>query len=149
MMFLVYIVVAVACGLIALIFISGRPAIAVTFLAVALFGLAPVFQASDGIPAHADGRLASEQWRLLAVAPLPDDIFVVTVRYQPDDIRTYRLVLPEGREREKFLQAGQAIKKGKALAGKARRGRAGLLNDGDMTFDFAEVPQATKEGTSP
>ncbi len=149
MMFFVYIAVSVAAGLLALIFLFGRPALAVIFLAVSLFVLAPVFQSADGIPAHADGRLASEQWRLLAVAALPGGVFVITLRFQPDDIRTYRLTLPDGQERDKFLQAQQALKKGRALTGKARRGRAGRLDDSEMGFDFVEVPQATKEGTPP
>ncbi len=148
MMFLVYIAVSVACGLIALIFLAGRPSIAVTFLAIALLGLAPLFQASDGIPAHADGRLAAEQWRLLSVAALPGDVFVVAVRFQPDDIRAYRLVLPDGQQRDQFLQAQSSLKKGKQVVGKARRGRAGQLNDSAMQFDFTEAPQVQKEGAA-
>ncbi len=147
MMFFVYIAVSVACGLLALIFLFGRPAIAVTFLAVSLLGLAPLFQSADGIPAHADGRLAGEPWRLLAVVVLPGDVFVVTLRFQPDDVRTYRLTLPDGQQRDQFLQAAAGLKKGKALMGRARRGRAGRLDDSEMGFDFVEVPQATKEGT--
>ncbi len=148
MMFFVYITVAVFVGLVSLLFIFGRPAIAVTFLAVSLLGLAPLMQRSDGIPAHADGRLAAEPWHLLSVAVLPGDTFIVTLRFQPDDIRTYRLVLPDGQQRDQFLQAQQSLKKGRALMGRARKGRAGLLNDSEMQFDFTEVPQAQKEGAS-
>ncbi len=172
MMFLVYIATCFVFGTVALLFISGRPAGAVTVLAVGLLALAPIFQRSDGIPAHADGRLAAEQWRLLSVATLPDNVFIVTIRYgcaspggqasseggvRPEragsptsceDIRTYRLVLSDGQQRDQFLQAAGALKKGKALMGRARKGRAGQLNDSEMQFDFTEVPQAQKEGQS-
>ena len=148
MMFLVYIATCVAFGATALIFINGRAPIAVTFLAISLLALAPVFQASDGIPAHADGRLAAEPWQLLSVAALPGDVFVVTVRFQPDDIRAYRLVLPDGQQRDRFLQAQSSLKKGKQVVGKARRGRAGQLNDSAMQFDFTEAPQVQKEGAT-
>ncbi len=149
MMFTIYILVAVAFGSMALIFIWGRPALAVTFFAIAIFGLAPLFQASDGIPAHADGRLAAEQWKLLGVAPLPDNVFIVTLKFAGDDIRTYRLVLPSGQQRDKFLEAQRGLKAGKTMMGKARKGRAGLMDDSEMDFDFVEAPQATKEGSPP
>ncbi len=149
MMFATYIVTAVFIGLIALLFLWGRPAFAVTMVAVATFGLAPLFQASDGIPAHADGRLAAEQWKLLAVAPLPDNVFIVILRFADDDIRTYRLVLPSGQQRDKFLEAQRGLKAGKMMMGKARKGRAGLMSDSEMDFDFVEAPQATKEGSPP
>ncbi len=149
MMFFVYILVCIGFGAVALSFLFNRAPTAVTLMAVCLFALVPIFQASDGIPAHADGRLASEQWRVLAVAPLPDNVFIVTLKFAGDDIRTYRLALPDGRERDKLLQAQQSIKQGKALMGKARRGRAGLLDDSEMQFDFTEAPQVTKEGQTP
>ncbi len=149
MMFFVYPLICVVFGVLALTFIQGRAPVAVTLLAVALFGLAPVFQASDGIPAHADGRLAAEQWKLLGVAPLPDNVFIVTLRFADDDIRTYRLVLPSGQQRDKFLEAQRGLKAGKTMMGKARKGRAGLMDDSEMDFDLVEVPQATKEGSPP
>ncbi len=148
MMFLVYVATCFVFGTVALLFISGRPAGAVTVLAVGLLALAPIFQRSDGIPAHADGRLAAEQWRLLSVAVLPGDTFIVTLRFQPDDIRTYRLVLPDGQQRDQFLQAQASLKKGRALMGRARKGRAGQLNDSEMQFDFSEAPQVQKEEAS-
>ncbi len=149
MMFFVYVLVCIGFAAVALSFLFNRAPVAVTLMAVCLFSLVPIFQASDGIPAHADGRLAAEQWRLLAVAPLPDSVFIVTLLFHPDDIRTYRLTLPNGQQRDKFLEAQRSIKQGKTLMGKARRGRAGLLDDSEMQFDFTEAPQATKEGQSP
>ncbi len=147
MMFFVYILVCIGFAAVALSFLFNRAPAAITLMAICLFSLVPIFQASDGIPAHADGRLAAEQWRLLAVAPLPDSVFIVTLKFGSDDIKTYRLVLPDGRERDKFLQAQQSIKQGKTLTGKARRGRAGLLDDSEMQFDFTEAPQVQKEQT--
>ncbi len=149
MMFFVYVLVCIGFAAVALSFLFERASFAITLMAVCLFALVPIFQASDGIPAHADGRLAAEQWRLLAIAQLPDSVFIVTLRFGSDDIKTYRLVLPDGRERDKFLQAQQSIKQGRALMGKAGRGRAGLLDDSEMQFDFTEVPQAAKEGSPP
>ncbi len=148
MMFFVFIVACIGFGVVAIAFIADRAPIAVTIMAIVLLGLAPIMQRSDGIPAHADGRLAAEQWRLLSVAVLPGDTFIVTLRFQPDDVRTYRLVLPDGQQRDQFLQAAGALKKGRALMGKAHKGRAGLLNDSEMQFDFVEVPQAQKEGAT-
>lgn len=148
-MITVFIVTVVAFGAVALTFIFGRSAIAVTLVAIACFGLAPVFQAADGKPADPDGRLAGEEFRLLAVAPLAQDRFLVSVLYGEDDIRTYRIELKSNEAKERFLKAAGAMKKGRVMMGRAKRGRAGLIAADDMDFSFTEAPEAAPKGPSP
>lgn len=142
-----YILSALAFGIVALVFLWNRPHWAVTLMAVGLFGLAPVFQADAGKPAMADARLASEQWRLLSVAPLSDGVFLVSVRYQVGDVRTYSLHLETPEQRDAFLKAAQALKKGHVLNGRAARGRAGLESD-DLGFSFSEAPDSNPKPPS-
>jgi hypothetical protein len=102
-----------------------------------------------GIPALPDERLAADEWRVLAVAPLDNDQFLVSVRYRAGDIRTYRLTITDPRQRDEFLRAIQAQKKGRALNGKAARGRAGQIGDDAMGFSFRNVPDLQPKETSP
>lgn len=95
-----------------------------------------------GSPALPDERLATEQWRVLAVAQLEEDRFLVSVGYANSDIRTYRLSIHDPAQRDEFLKAVQAMRKGRSLVGKARKGRAGLPNDSSMDFQFGDAPEA-------
>ena len=148
-MMLVFAFVCVCVGLIALAFLFARPAGAVVLAAVTCFALAGVFQDAAGLPADPDGRLAAEEWRVLSIAPLADDNFIVSVMYQAGDVRTYRLLLTSEEAKDAFLKAGQSLKRGLRLNGKARRGRGGQLSDSDMGFSFSEAPELTKKGTQP
>jgi hypothetical protein len=142
-LFGLFALVAAAFGVVALAFLFRKPHWAVTVMAVALLAMAPIFQGSAGTPANADGRLAREQWRLLSVAPLPDNVFIVSVVYPPNDVRTYRLSLANQGDRDAFLKAAQGLKRGRFLIGKAKRGRAGLIDDAEMNFSFADAPEAS------
>jgi hypothetical protein len=102
-----------------------------------------------GQPTLADQRLADEQWRAVAIAPLEEDRFLVSVRYSKGDIRTYMLTVTDPAQKDALLKAAGAMKKGRSLNGKARFGRAGLQNDSDMQFDFRDAPEANPKETSP
>ena len=140
-MSLLYIVVAVAIPLISVAFILTGPRTGVALGAAVIAGLFLAFQQAAGLPAAPDGRLSGEEWRVLAVSPLEGDRFLVSVRYDAGDIRTYRLHITEQQERDEFLKAQQGLKKGKLLVGRATRSRAGLADDDDMGFQFADAPQ--------
>lgn len=127
---------------VALAFLMLGPRLAVSMAIVLVAVLVLFFQHFAGTPAMPDGRLAAEPWRVLAVAPLAENRFLVSVRYAAGDIRTYELKITDPRERDEFLKAGQSLKKGRALVGRAARSRAGLINDSDMGFSFGEVPDA-------
>lgn len=143
-MIYVFCVIAVAFAVVASLFILNKPYMAVVWMAVSLAIIAPMLQHYDGIPANADGRLASETWRVVAAAPLGDDWFLLASRYANGDIRIYRIFLPDQKKRDKFLAMQQGVKKGKVMIGKAARQRAGLENDGDMEFSFTEPPEERK-----
>src|SRR6478672_3492702 len=119
-MSLLYIVVAVAIALISATFILTGPRTGVAFGAAVIAGLFLAFQQAAGIPAAPDGRLSGEQWRVLAISPLDGD---------------------------QFLRAQQGLKKGKPMVGRAARSRAGLADDDDMGFEFADAPQADLKDT--
>jgi len=146
-MSLLYVLVAATIGIVSLSFILSGPRAGVTIGAVAVAGLFIAFQRDAGIPAAPDGRLSGEPWRVLAVAPLDGDRFLVSVRYDAGDIRTYRLHISEPGERDEFLKAQQGLKKGKALVGRAQHSRAGLADDGDMGFHFTDAPETDPKGT--
>ena len=137
----VYVIVTCAFGLVALAFLFRAPAFAVTLTAVCLFALAPIFQEEAGHPADADARLSIDPWRALAISPLADSSFLVSVLYQTGEIRTYRLALTSQEAKDRFLKAASALKKGRVLIGRAKRGRAGLMNDDAMDFDFTDAPE--------
>jgi hypothetical protein len=71
----------------------------------------------------------------------------VSVRYDAGDVRTYWLHVSEAAQRDEFLKAQQGLKKGKALVGRAQHSRAGLADDGDMGFSFADAPEIAPKGT--
>jgi hypothetical protein len=141
-MSLLYVLVAAAIAIVALSFILSSPRAGVTIGAVAVAGLFIAFQRDAGLPAAPDGRLSGEPWRVLAVSPLDGDRFLVSVRYDAGDIRTYRLHIADSGQRDAFLKAQQGLKKGKAMVGRAQHSRAGLADDGDMGFSFSDAPEA-------
>jgi len=143
-MSLLYILVAAAIAIVSLAFILTGPRTGVALGAVVIAGLFVAFQQAAGTP---DGRLSGEPWRVLAVSALDGDRFLVSVRYNAGDIRTYRLHITEPAERDEFLKAEQALKKGKLMVGRAERPRAGLADDGDMHFQFADAPEADPKNT--
>src|SRR5262245_41948215 len=118
-MSLLYAVVAAAIVLVSLAFILTGPRTGVALSAVVIGSLFAAFQQAAGVPAAPDGRLAAEEWRVLAVSPLDGDRFLVSVRYNAGDIRTYRLHIANQEERDEFLKAQQSLKKGKLLVGRA------------------------------
>jgi hypothetical protein len=149
-MSLLYILVAAAIVLVSVTFILTGPRSGVSISAVAIAGLFLAFQQAAGLPAAPDGRLSGEQWRVLAVSALDSDRFLVSVRYAAGDIRTYQLHISKPGERDEFLKAQQSLKKGKLLVGRAIRSRAGLTDDDDMGFQFADAPQQDlKEADAP
>jgi hypothetical protein len=139
-MSLLYAVVAVAIALVSVAFILTGKRTATAFGVVVIAALFLAFQQAAGLPAAPDGRLSDEQWRVLAVAPLDNDRFLVSVGYDAGDIRTYRLHIAGQQQRDQFLKAQQALKKGKLIVGHANRSRAGLADDEDMGFQFADAP---------
>ncbi len=146
-MSLLYVLVAATIAIVSLAFILAGPRTGAALGALALAGLFVAFQQAAGTPAAPDGRLSGEQWRVLAVSALDGDRFLVSVRYNAGDIRTYRLHITEPAERDEFLKAEQALKKGKIMVGRAERSRAGLADDGDMRFQFSDAPQADPKNT--
>src|SRR5437763_11674277 len=106
-MSLLYVLVAVAIALISIAFILTGPRCGVAVGAVAIAGLFLAFQQAAGLPAVPDGRLSGEQWRVLAVSALDGDRFLVSVRYNAGDVRTYQLHIVEPGERDEFLKAQQ------------------------------------------
>jgi hypothetical protein len=145
-MSLLYVLVAAAIAIVSISFILSGPRAGVTIGAVAVAGLFIAFQREAGLPAAPDGRLSGEPWRVLAVSPLEGDRFLVSVRYDAGDVRTYRLHISEPSERDEFLKAQQGLKKGKALAGRAQHSRAGLADDSDMGFSFSDAPETDPKG---
>lgn len=108
-----------------------------------------VWQHFMGMSALPDARLAEEAWRVLSVAPIADDQFLLSVKYPGGDIRTYRLAMSDPKARDAFLEAAQAMKKGRQLSGRAGHSRAGLPNDSSMEFSFRDLPDIAPKGTSP
>ena len=145
-MSLLYLLVATAIAIVSLSFILSGPRAGVTIGAVVVAGLFIAFQREAGLPAAPDGRLSGEPWRVLAVSPLDGDRFLVSVRHDIGDVRTYRLHVTEPGERDEFLKAQQGLKKGKALVGRAQHSRAGLADDGDMGFHFSDAPEIDPKG---
>jgi hypothetical protein len=141
-MSLLYLLVAAAIAIVSLAFILTGPRAGVTLGAVVIAGLFVAFQQAAGLPAAPDGRLSGEPWRVLAVSPLDGDRFLVSVRYDAGDVRTYRLHIAEPGERDEFLKAEQALKKGKTMVGRAQHSRAGLADDSGMGFQFSDAPEA-------
>jgi hypothetical protein len=133
-----------AVAAVASVFADVRAAIIIWALCALTAGL--IMQHAAGTPAMPDGRLAAEQWRLLAVAPVADSRFILTVRYSEGDIRSYDLNITDPGQRDEFLKAQQALKKGHAMRGQAKHGRAGLLHDDDMGFSFGDVPDQAPKG---
>jgi hypothetical protein len=146
-MSLLYLLVAAAIAIVSLAFLFTGPRTGVALGAIVIAGLFVAFQQAAGTPAAPDGRLSGEPWRVLAVSALDGDRFLVSVRYNADDIRTYRLHISNPAERDEFLKAEQALKKGKLMVGRAERSRAGLADDGDMHFQFADAPEADPKNT--
>ena len=145
-MSLLYLVVAAAIAIVSLSFMFSGPRAGVTIGAVVVAGLFVAFQREAGLPASPDGRLSGEPWRVLAVSPLVGDRYLVSVRYDAGDVRTYRLHISEPGERDEFLKAEQGLKKGKALVGRAQRSRAGLADDSEMGFYFTDAPETDPKG---
>lgn len=115
--------------------------VAVVMAAVALAALWTQFQGVAGTPAAADSRLSAEPFRVVAVSQVSADGFLLSVRYEAGDFRTYMLALPTQAEKDKFLKAQQSLKRGVLLKGRARHPRTGRENDGGMDFGFyAEEP---------
>jgi hypothetical protein len=98
-----------------------------------------------GQPTLPDQRLMEEPWRLLAVTPLVQDRFLLSVRYGKGDIRTYILTLTDPSQKDALLKAAAAMKQGRVLNGRAGHGRAGLQDDNGMEFGFSEAPVTPKE----
>jgi len=121
-------------------------------MAVAAVGgvilLATVSQHFAGLPASPDGRLALEQWRVLSVAPLEDDRFLVAVRFANGDLRAYAMAIKAPQQRDEFLKAAQGIRKGRSIVGRAARIRAGEIDDGGMGFNFNDAPEADPKARS-
>jgi hypothetical protein len=139
---LAYLLAAAAIAIVSLAFILAGPRTGVAVAAAAVAGLFAAFQAAAGLPAAPDGRLSGEPWRVLAVSTLDGDRFLVSVRYDAGDVRTYRLHIAEPRERDEFLKAAESLKKGRPMAGRAQYSRAGLTDDGEMNFQFNDAPEA-------
>lgn len=102
-----------------------------------------------GAPTKADGRMASEPWRLLSIAPLGDDRFLISAGYISGDIRTYLLNLRDPRQRDIILKAMGDLKMGKRVMGRAQHGRAGLMADDQMDFSFTDAPDLQPKDPSP
>jgi hypothetical protein len=147
LLYLLYLFVAAALAIVSLAFIMVGPRSGSVLGALAAVGLFIGFQHAFGIPADPDGRLSGEAWRVLAVAPLDQDRFLVSVRYNAGDIRTYQLHIAEPDQRDQFLKAAKGLKKGKPMVGHALRPRAGLTDDGEMGFQFNDAPLADPKGT--
>ncbi len=143
-----YLVTAVCFGAVAITFVIVGPRAGVVVMAAVLAALVPGFGHEAGAPTEAGERLAQEQWRVLSIAPLADDRFLVSVLYQAGDVRTYRLTLSSPEARDRFLKAGQDLKHGKVMNGKAKHGRAGLMNDDSMGIEFGEAPEAEPKPSS-
>ena len=115
---------------------------ATVIVVLAFVTLILIGQHFAGTPALPDGRLASSPWRVIAVGPLANNVFVLAVEYPGQDVRVYRLAIDDPDQRDQFLRAEQAMKKGKAMIGRAKHSRAGLANDGAMDFEFGEAPES-------
>lgn len=132
-----------AAGLVAFVlFVSlFEKRLAIPLAVIGLIALWTEFQGMAGVAAQGDARLSREPWLVISVAQLVDDEFLLSVRYAGGDIRTYDLIVTDQAEKDKFLKAQQSAKKGLRLLGKAKHPRAGLVNDGDMDFDFSEAAE--------
>lgn len=135
------VVAQAALSALAFVMAGKRWGVALSSLSVAALWLQ--FQASVGLPADADARLTQEQWRVIAIAPIAQDTFLVSVAYPGNDIRTYRLVITDSGEKDKFLQTAQKARKGLMMLGQASHARAGQTNDGGMDFEFGEAAEVT------
>ena len=135
---IIYVALCFSVGVIPFLFTDKR--VAVLIAAFAALTLIKILGIGAGLPALADSRLAAEPWHLIAVTRLDQDIFLLSVRYYGGDIRTYSLNITDPSERDAFLKAQQAMKKGRSMNGKARHGRAGLQNDDGMDFGFTDTP---------
>ncbi len=144
----IFAIVAALFGITGILFIRVDHRIAVVAMALVLAGLIPLFQDAAGIPAGADQRLSTEPWRLLSVAPLAENRFLIGVRYASGALRSYDLNLADPGQRDTFLKAAGALKKGRVINGHAKHGRAGLLNDGDMDFGFSDAPESEPKHSS-
>lgn len=122
---------------------------AATIVMLAFAGVLLIGLHYAGSPAMPDQRLAEEQWRVLAVAQLDDDRFLVAVRYSGGDIRTYRLSIHDPAQRDEFLKVQQAMRKGCSMMGRAGHGRAGLATDDAMQFGFTDAPDLQPKKARP
>lgn len=136
-----FFMVAALFGLACATFILIDKRVAVGLCVVALGSLWMQFQGIAGVPADADARLSQEQWQVVSIAQMDETKFLVSVRYPNTDLRTYVLDLPGKEEKDKFLKAGQAAKKGMKVLGKALRPRIGQQDDGGMSFEFREAQE--------
>lgn len=128
--------------LLSAILADRRVAIAITV--IGLITLWTQMQGLAGVPAGADSRLAAEPFKVLSVAQVSQDGFLIGVKFPNGDIRSYLLSLPEPDQKDKFLKAQQSIKRGIGIVGRARHPRAGQASDGGMDFGFSTPESEAK-----
>lgn len=139
----VYLSFAAATGLLLLCAIVSRR-LAIVVALIALIALWPQVLALAGRPSPADARLAAEQWRVLAIAPVSANDFLVSALYANGDIVTYLLDLSDGEQRERMRQAQDSVRNGWVILGQAKRPPVGV-SDGGMEFGFSEAPQTVEK----